>query len=65
MFKEKFLQMCENNDFYLCWTRFDIKERNKNIYKSFNLTNSKKLIKNLNNLIEHGKEITRKNEIEM
>lgn len=65
MLKEKFLQMCDNNDFYLCWTRFDIKERNKNIYKSFNLTNSKKLIKNLNNLIEHGKEITRKNEIEM
>ncbi len=56
--KEFFIEKSPNYDFYLCWTRFDIFERNEDVYQDYNL--SKKSFTNaLDNLLN------RQNQAEM
>ena len=66
MLNEKILELCGDTEFYLCWKRFDLKERGENIYKNYNLCKSNMFIKKLNKIIENQIEtLQKKKEIEM
>ncbi len=54
-----------NNDFFLCWSRYDINIKFKNIYKEYNLFKNKRHIEKLNRFIKTGYKTENANNFEM
>ncbi len=52
-----FFKKTTSIDFYRCWTRADILQRQENVYGDFNLLRGKRFVKELDNLISNEREL--------